>query len=633
LFAPPLLHVGQCAEDVRDAAEPLVAKDEIDEIAICCFSVCRIKGGFRSNGTPRYRWYRKNGGGTSTEIGIFPIVSIVAAIQVTRDIRRKLGASVYVCGSVWHIALKSHVWYNPRKVHSFKETHRMNRRDILKLGLAGLAATGGLTPPRSYAQASKLPEARYDKLPRWRGFNLLEKFNARNDRFRESDFQWISEFCFNFVRLPMDYRAWIIDRDWKKINDKVLEDVDEAVKFGEKYGIHANINFHRAPGYTVARPPEEKSVWTDPEAREVCAMHWATFAKRYKGISNNLVSFNLFNEPASVGNLMPQLLEAHRIIIAAIRAEDPNRLIICDGYEWGNRPLIGLADQKVAMATRGYAPSEISHYKASWVNSADFPEPSWPIVTGNGLLCQPNKDGDRMDAKFKQPMLIEGTFASATKLRMLVGTVSNNTSLIVEADGKIIFRHDFKPGPGAGEWKQSVFQQQWNVYQNVYDKNYEAEIPAGTKQVAIRAGGDDWLTLKELSLNSGKGETLIRLTPGWNQEPSKFRYDGTALVGGEIKDRAWLRRTMIDPWTEAQKLGIGVMVGEFGAFQHTPHDITLRWLEDMLLNWKEVGWGFALWNFRGSFGILDSGRSDVAYEDFHGHKLDRKMLTLLQKYG
>jgi hypothetical protein len=38
-----------------------------------------------------------------------------------------------------------------------------------------------------------------------------------------------------------------------------------------------------------------------------------------------------------------------------------------------------------------------------------------------------------------------------------------------------------------------------------------------------------------------------------------------------------------------------------------------------------------LWKFRGSFGILDSGRTDVACEDFHGHKLDRRLLTLLQE--
>ena len=53
-------------------------------------------------------------------------------------------------------------------------------------------------------------------------------------------------------------------------------------------------------------------------------------------------------------------------------------------------------------------------------------------------------------------------------------------------------------------------------------------------------------------------------------------------------------------------------------------------MSDCLAVWREAGWGNALWNLRGDFGVLDSGRKDVAYEDFEGHKLDRKMLELLQ---
>jgi len=30
--------------------------------------------------------------------------------------------------------------------------------------------------------------------------------------------------------------------------------------------------------------------------------------------------------------------------------------------------------------------------------------------------------------------------------------------------------------------------------------------------------------------------------------------------------------------------------------------------------------------------VLDSGRKDVQYEDWHGHKLDRKMLDLLKRH-
>ena len=55
-------------------------------------------------------------------------------------------------------------------------------------------------------------------------------------------------------------------------------------------------------------------------------------------------------------------------------------------------------------------------------------------------------------------------------------------------------------------------------------------------------------------------------------------------------------------------------------------------MNDLMSQWKAAGWGWAMWNFRGAFGILDSGRKDVEYEDYKGHKLDRKMLELVSGY-
>jgi len=76
---------------------------------------------------------------------------------------------------------------------------------------------------------------------------------------------------------------------------------------------------------------------------------------------------------------------------------------------------------------------------------------------------------------------------------------------------------------------------------------------------------------------------------------------------------------------------VGVHVGEWGAFNRTPHKVVLAWMRDCLALWKEAGWGWALWNLRGGFGVLDSQRADVEYEDFRGQKLDRQMLALLQQ--
>ena len=116
-----------------------------------------------------------------------------------------------------------------------------------------------------------------------------------------------------------------------------------------------------------------------------------------------------------------------------------------------------------------------------------------------------------------------------------------------------------------------------------------------------------------------------------------MRFDPAGAAGPFValicENREWLRDTTIAPWQEAEAQGVGVMVGEWGAFNKTPHDVFLRWAEDCLRNWQEAGWGWSLWNFRGSFGVLDSDRADVAYEDANGHKLDRALLELLQRYA
>jgi hypothetical protein len=101
---------------------------------------------------------------------------------------------------------------------------------------------------------------------------------------------------------------------------------------------------------------------------------------------------------------------------------------------------------------------------------------------------------------------------------------------------------------------------------------------------------------------------------------------------GSIKlDRSGLEK-MYAPWADLARKGIGVHCGEAGCFSRTPHGVFLAWLGDVMDILKGHGIGWALWNFRGSFGVLDSGRRDIQYEDWHGHKLDRKLLAMLQKY-
>jgi len=98
---------------------------------------------------------------------------------------------------------------------------------------------------------------------------------------------------------------------------------------------------------------------------------------------------------------------------------------------------------------------------------------------------------------------------------------------------------------------------------------------------------------------------------------------------------AWDRDSLdalFAPWSEIADRGVTVHCGEMGVGRQTPHEVALRWLEDLLRVLGARGIGWALWNFQGSFGILDSGRQDAAYEDWRGHALDRAMLDLLRRY-
>ena len=83
-------------------------------------------------------------------------------------------------------------------------------------------------------------------------------------------------------------------------------------------------------------------------------------------------------------------------------------------------------------------------------------------------------------------------------------------------------------------------------------------------------------------------------------------------------------------YKELQRLGCRVSNTEFGCHHYTPHKIVLDWTRDLLDVFKENEIGFLMWNFRGSFGVLDSARIDVDYEDWYGHKLDRRLLQLMR---
>lgn len=503
---------------------------------------------------------------------------------------------------------------------------------FLLAAAAVLLTTGAL---RSQTP-SPLPAATWDHLPRWRGFNLLNFFQSGGGtpKFQDADFQQISELGFNFVRIPIDYRIYIRSGNWTNFSETTLRELDRAVSLGRTYGIHVCLNLHRIPGYTVATPPEARNLFTDPEAQQVAAKHWAMLAERYVGIPNENLSFNLLNEPPDVTPAAYSNVVA--ILCRAIRGVDPGRLIIADGLGYARVPVPELIPLQVAQATRGYTPFGLTHYRASWVSGSDqWSEPQWPSPLVPNFLYGPVKP------EFRSTLNLKTTLSGPTTLRIRVTQVSDRSRLVVRANGVSVLNHLFVPGPGTGEWSEVVYVPEYRIYQNRYDRDFTATLPAGTTTVSIANTEGDWMTFREIGLRPEAGGDEDVLRPGvtdWgvkqsqtvtyrDQDPiAPFRFT-SAL------DRAWLWKETLAPWIALREKGVGVMVGEWGSHQNTPHRVTLDWMRDALTNFELADLGWAVWNFGGSFGPLDSGRRDVTYETWRGRKVDRKMLDLLQDFS
>ena len=385
-------------------------------------------------------------------------------------------------------------------LYPMKTNSSITRRAFVKN--TGLTAIGAAVSTKNlFASPTQ------NKLPAWKGFNLLDFFSPDPSNTRgtspEDYFRWMTDWGFNFIRIPIAYPYYLdFDRSGNikpeevyHIDEKRVEEIDRLVTMAHKYNIHTSLNLHRAPGYCInAGFHEPYNLWLDQAALDAFCFHWNMWAKRYKNISSAKISFDLLNEPSMREDMNDQhsksgpvpgdvYRKVAKAAADAIRKENADHLVIADGNNVGNTVIPEILDLNIAQSCRGYNPGYISHYKAPWANKDPdhMPEPKWPG----------------------------------------------------ELNGKT-----------------------------------------------------------------------------YNREMLEAYYK---------------------PWIELANQGHGVHCGECGCWNKTPHEVFLSWFGDVLDILSSNKIGFAVWEFSGDFGVLDSKRADVKYEPWHGHQLDRKMLNLLIK--
>ena len=466
-----------------------------------------------------------------------------------------------------------------------------------------------------------------------KGFNLLGMYDVdwNINVFNETEFKMIHELGFNFVRLPVDYRTYTKPGDWNTFYLTKVAEFDKAIQWGEKYGIHVCLNLHRAPGYcvnpTTTLPVNQQlNLWTDPVAQDAFVNHWKFFANRYKDIPADRLSFNLINEP---GNVTTEVYTAVMLkAIQAIHQISPERIVFVDVVN--NGLILALKDEpNVAQSIHCYDPGNLTHYKAEWVNgAADWAVPTWPVQWISNSLYGPWK------SEWKSPLVFQGNFAKGSEVIINVNQVSLESTLTVKAGTKVILSKRFVCTKDLGTDFTVLVDKGWG-YQNISNKDYSVLLPENATSISFENTAGDWMTINSISIRQGTAllkYTLSNTTWGIKQSFYKIDDNGNiqTLEGNDVLPFDSYRKNL----AISKENNIPFMVQEFGVYNKTPHDVTIGFLTDLskFLHDNNIGW--ALWNFMGSFGIINSDRTDCQYEPYQGtYKLDREMLDALTQSG
>ncbi|MDN5292530.1 MAG: endoglucanase [Anaerophaga sp.] len=285
----------------------------------------------------------------------------------------------------------------------------MKRRQFLKTTAVGTALL--VVNPSLNAFETVDDKMSTNNLPRWRGFNILDFFSpqryiANPTRFAatEQDFKWMADWGFDFVRIPMAYPSYlkydpasgrdITPEETVGFREEAIDAIEQVVYTANKYHLHVSLNLHRAPGFCInAGFHEPFNLWKDEEAQQAFYQHWDMWAKRFKNVSPELLSFDLVNEPCFKEDMNDQFSPSTAIpgsiyrkvavgCLDVIHRQNADRMVIADGNNGGALVIPELTDLPIGQSCRGYYPHYVSHYRAGWVwkNPDDAPVPVWPGV-------------------------------------------------------------------------------------------------------------------------------------------------------------------------------------------------------------------------------------------------------------
>ena len=135
-------------------------------------------------------------------------------------------------------------------------------------------------------------------------------------------------------------------------------------------------------------------------------------------------------------------------------------------------------------------------------------------------------------------------------------------------------------------------------------------------------------------IHSVRGYQPMALThyqASWCEDTKGLDYP--IYPGTNWDEKVWDRDMLLkhyEPWVKVEKTGVKVHVGECGCYNKVDNQLALKWFKDLFSVYAELDWGFALWNFKGDFGIVNHNRKNTRWETINGFSVDRDLYELIR---
>lgn len=205
-------------------------------------------------------------------------------------------------------------------------------------------------------------------------FELEKSF--RDNFIQEADMRQVSDWGFNCVRLPFNYR----------LLPEGVKYLDQALAWAKKYGVYLILDLHAAPGAQNhdwhSDSLGKADLWTGKANRQRTYKIWEFVADRYKDEAM-IAGYDLLNE-AVVTN--PALLnDFYRETIKAIRLSDKKHILFIEGNRWAQDIdcLEDFKDNNWAYSIHFYEPIE---YTFNFVLHLRYPLKSKQGIWGRDVM-------------------------------------------------------------------------------------------------------------------------------------------------------------------------------------------------------------------------------------------------------